>query len=248
MMNQLEARALIAEDEPLLRAQLRESLAMLWPALDIVAEAEDGNAALRALNEQRPDVAFLDIRMPGLSGLDIARAVAGRCHVVFLTAYDEHAVQAFDAGAVDYLLKPVETARLATAVGRIQARLSTPPADLSQLLAKLGPPVQEWLRWIHVANGSTTRIVSVGQVAAFIADAKYTRLLGLPYDAHIRKTIKELAQSLDPAEFRQISRSAMVALSAIERLERDNEGGMSLWVGGKALAVSQPYQAQFRQM
>jgi DNA-binding LytR/AlgR family response regulator len=245
-MNQ--AAALIAEDEPLLRAQLKEALAMLWPALQIVAEADDGVAALREIGERQPDIAFLDIRMPGLNGLEVARAAAGRCHVVFLTAYDEHALQAFDAGAVDYLLKPLDMARLALAIDRLKARLTTPPADLSQLLARLVPASHAWLRWIHAASGTTTRVVPVEQVAAFVADAKYTRLLGVGFDAHIRKTIKELAGALDPAAFCQISRSAVVALASIERLERDGSGGMKLWVAGAALVVSQPYQQQFRQM
>ncbi|WP_269531557.1 LytTR family DNA-binding domain-containing protein [Chitinimonas sp. BJYL2] len=240
--------ALIAEDEPLLRAQLGEALALLWPELQLVAEAADGTTALRAIAAQRPEIAFLDIRMPGLSGLDVARAAAGRCHVVFLTAYDEHAIAAFDAGAVDYLLKPLDLARLALAVDRLKARLATPPADLSRLLAKLGSAEPAWLRWIHAASGATTRIVAVEEVAGFVAEAKYTRVLGVDFDAHIRKTIKELAAELDPACFRQISRSAVIHLGRIERVHRDGSGGMSVVVGGATLTVSQPYQAQFRQM
>lgn len=240
--------ALITEDEPLLRRQLREALAQAWPALDIVAEAEDGEAALAALDSARPDIAFLDIRMPGRNGLEVARAASGRCHVVFLTAYDEHALAAFDAGAVDYLLKPLQTARLALAVERLQQRLSSPPADLQALLARLVPPKPEPLRWIHAACGLQLRIVAVEEVAGFVSDAKYTRLLGIGYDAHIRKTIKELAGSLDSSRFCQISRSAIVNLGRIERLERDGSGGMQLWLAGTALTVSQPYQGQFRQM
>jgi DNA-binding LytR/AlgR family response regulator len=186
--------------------------------------------------------------MPGLSGLDVAKAISGRCHIVFLTAYDEHAVQAFDAGAVDYLLKPLDNARLGVAVSRLQARLASPPADLSSLLARLAPANPACLRWIHAACGSTMRIVPVEQVHAFVADAKYTRLLGVGFDAHIRKTIKELSASLDPDHFCQISRSALVALAAIERVERDGAGTMKLWVAGQCLSVSQPYQGQFRQM
>ncbi|HEY9101466.1 LytR/AlgR family response regulator transcription factor, partial [Chitinimonas sp.] len=133
----MRVTALIAEDEPLLRLQLKEALAQAWPALEIVAEAEDGDAALAALAQQRPDIAFLDIRMPGANGLEVARAASGRCHVVFLTAYDEHALAAFDAGAVDYLLKPLQAGRLAVAVARLQQRLAQPPADLRALLASL---------------------------------------------------------------------------------------------------------------
>lgn len=244
----MNATALIAEDEPLLRGQLREALAAQWPALRVVAEAADGVAALAALVEHRPDVAFLDIRMPGASGLEVARAASGRCHVVFLTAYDEYALAAFDAGAVDYLLKPLDPARLARALERLRQRLAGPPADLRGLLDRLAPAEPERLRWIHASSGLQMRIVAVDEVAAFVAEAKYTRLLGVGFDAHIRKTIKELAGGLDPARFCQVSRGAVVNIGRIERVERDGGGGMRLWVAGTALAVSQPFQAQFRQM
>lgn len=245
----MRATALIAEDEPLLRAHLRDLLTALWPELVVVAEAEDGVAALAALAGQRPDIAFLDIRMPGATGLDVARAASGRCHVVFLTAYDDYAVKAFDAGAVDYLLKPLDPARLALAVDRLKARLSQPPADLGSLLPQLAAaPGAERLRWLHAASGMQTRIVPVDDVAAFVAEAKYTRLVGVGFDAHIRKTIKDLATQLDPACFRQVSRSAVVNLAKVERIVRDGSGGMQIWVAGVGYAVSQSYQAQFRQM
>lgn len=244
----MNATAILAEDEPLLRARLREVLAALWPELQIVAEADDGLAALAALNQQRPDVVFLDIRMPGATGLEVARAASGRCHVVFLTAYDEHALQAFDAGAVDYLLKPLDPARLAVAIERVKARLAQPPADLSGLLGRLQHSDAERLRWIHASSGMQMRIVAVEEVAAFVAEAKYTRLLGVGFDAHIRKTIKELASSLDPAQFCQISRGAVVNIGRVERLVRDGSGGMQLWVADTSLSVSQPFQVHFKQM
>ncbi len=240
--------AIIAEDEPALRARLREALAEQWPDLDVVAEAEDGIQALAALAKYRPDVAFLDIRMPGLSGIEVAEAASNRCHVVFVTAFDEHAVAAFEQGAVDYLLKPVKTDRLNIAIARVRAKLHQSPADLSHLLAALSAKPSERLRWIYASCGLQTRIVAVEQVAAFIADAKYTRLHGVGYDAHIRKPIRELAGALDPQLFQQISRGALVNLGRIERIFRDPLGGTRVLVDGLELAVSQPFQARLRQM
>ncbi|MES2295762.1 MAG: LytTR family DNA-binding domain-containing protein [Pseudomonadota bacterium] len=244
----MKAKAIIAEDEPLLCAQLQELLAQQWPELDIVAVARDGIEALAALVEHRPDVAFLDIRMPGATGLEVARAASGRCHVVFLTAYDEYAAKAFDHGAVDYVLKPVEAERFALAIARVQAKLNQAPADLSGIFRQLGNATPSSLRWIHASCGLQTRIIAVEQVAAFVAEAKYTRLLGVGYDAHIRKTIKELSASLDPEHFCQISRSAVVNLGRVERVLRDGSGNMKLSVAGMEMAVSQSYQAYFRQM
>ena len=149
--------AILAEDEPMLRATLREALAAQWPELELVAEAEDGVQALAALAKHRPDVAFLDIRMPGLSGIEVAAAVSGRCHVVFVTAYDEHAVAAFEQGAVDYLLKPLNPERLALAIDRLRAKLHQSPADLSRLLAQLPGKAPERLRWIYASCGLQTR-------------------------------------------------------------------------------------------
>ncbi len=240
--------ALIAEDEPLLRAQLRETLAEAWPDLQIVAEAQDGIQALAGLIEHHPDIAFLDIRMPGTTGLEVARAAAGRCHIVFLTAYDEYAVQAFDQGAVDYLLKPLDPARLAIAIERLRAKLTQPPADISDVMRQLGERGPSYLRWIHASSGMQTRIVATEQIAAFVAEAKYTRLAGVGFDAHIRKTIKELVVELDPEQFYQISRGGIVNLARVERITRDGSGGMKVCVAGAEMSVSQPFQARFRQM
>jgi DNA-binding LytR/AlgR family response regulator len=244
----MRPKAIIAEDEPMLRATLREALAVQWPDLELAAEAEDGVQALAALAKHRPEVAFLDIRMPGMSGIEVAAAVSGRCHVVFVTAYDEHAVAAFDQGAVDYLLKPLNPERLAVAITRVKAKLHQSPADLSRLLAHLSEKAPDRLRWIYASCGSQTRIVAVEQVAAFVAENKYTRLHGVSYDAHIRKTIKELASQLDPELFQQISRGALVNLGRIERISRDAMGSVKVLVEGLELAVSQPFQARLRQM
>lgn len=244
----MKATAIIAEDEPMLRATLREALAVQWPELELVGEAEDGLQALAALAKHRPDVAFLDIRMPGMSGLEVAAAASSQCHVVFVTAYDDHAVAAFEQGAVDYLLKPLNPERLALAIARVQAKLHQSPADLTRLLAELSGKTPERLRWIYASCGLQTRIVAVEQVAAFIADAKYTRLHGVGYDALIRKSIKDLASQLDASLFQQVSRSALVNLGRIERIVRDPLGGMKIVVDGVELAVSQPFQARLRQM
>jgi DNA-binding LytR/AlgR family response regulator len=246
----MRASALIAEDEPLLRAQLRETLAEAWPELDIVAEVEDGVDALAALVTHRPDVAFLDIRMPGTDGLAVARAAAGRCHVIFLTAYDEYAVQAFDHGAVDYLLKPIDPGRVALALERLKSRMAQAslPPDITPVVRQLSTTEPTHLRWIHASCGMHTRILDAEQIAGFVADAKYTRIIGVGADTHIRKTIKELATELNEAQFCQISRSAVVNLAHVQRVTRDGSGGMKLTVAEVELTVTQPYQGRFRQM
>jgi DNA-binding LytR/AlgR family response regulator len=243
--------ALIAEDEPLLRRQLRSTLAALWPQLEIVAECEDGVEALHAFEQHAPQVAFLDIRMPGLSGLDVARQLSGRCHVVFITAYDEHAVAAFESGAVDYVLKPVDTARLATTIARLKARLAAPPPDLQNLLKQLAlAPAKGHLTWIQATVGNKLRLITVDEIACFQADAKYTRVLTRDAEALIRKPIKELAQELDPAIFWQIHRGTIINIRSIDVVQRHDDGRMDVTLAGRLerLTVSQTYQHQFRQM
>ncbi|MEO6749983.1 MAG: LytTR family DNA-binding domain-containing protein [Casimicrobiaceae bacterium] len=243
--------ALIAEDEPLLRRQLRDTLALLWPQLSIVAECEDGIEALHAVEQHAPQVAFLDIRMPGLSGLEVARQVSGRCHVVFITAFDEHAVAAFESGAVDYVLKPVEAARLATTVARLKERLHTPPPDLRHLLAQLArTPAKGYLNWVQATVGTKLRLITIDEVICFQADAKYTRVLTRDTEALIRKPIKELAQELDPAVFWQVHRGTIVNIRCIDVVQRHDDGRMDVVLAGRSerFAVSQTYQHQFRQM
>jgi DNA-binding LytR/AlgR family response regulator len=172
--------AIVAEDEATLRHQLVEQLGQLWPELTIVGEAADGVQALRLLDEHRPDVLFLDIQMPGATGLEVAREASGRCHVVFVTAYDQHAVAAFDQGAVDYVLKPVSAARLFTAVSRVKQRLGTPPAHLEPTLGQIAPPGQparQYLRWINASVGQNLKLITVDEIAYFQADNKYTRVV-----------------------------------------------------------------------
>jgi DNA-binding LytR/AlgR family response regulator len=169
--------AIIAEDEPLLRRELKQALASLWPELAIVAEAEDGSQALQALDKHAPQLMFLDIAMPRMSGLEVARAAGRRCHVVFVTAYDQYAVSAFERGAIDYVMKPFELPRLAAAIDRVRERLAGVPANLEGLLASLierSVAKKRFLRWITVAHGRSVRLIPVNDICYFQADNKYT--------------------------------------------------------------------------
>jgi DNA-binding LytR/AlgR family response regulator len=245
--------ALIAEDEPLLRDELAEHLAHLWPELAIVGRAVDGVDALRLLVATRPDILFLDIRMPGVSGLEVARQAAGRCHVVFVTAYDQHAVAAFEQGAVDYLMKPISPARLATAVARLKERIAQPPADLSGLFARLQAQWTEGrahLRWINASVGTTIKLITVDEICYFRADGKYTRVATASSESLIRKTIRDLAVELDPALFWQIHRSTLVNVNAIAGVARDLRGYLQVRLKQRqeALPVSETYAHLFRQM
>ncbi len=196
-------RAILAEDEPVLRTGLRKLLAAVWPELDIVAVATDGLQATQLLERHRPDVVFLDIQMPGRSGLDVAKAASGRCHVVFVTGYDQHAVAAFEHGAVDYLMKPVTAARLLVACTRVRERLAAKPANLDALVAKLANVAESrraYLRWINVESGPNVRLVTVEEICYFQADTKYTRLVTADRESLIRLSLKELLEVLDPAD------------------------------------------------
>jgi|SRR5579862_1029099 len=243
--------ALIAEDEPLLRKQLREMLAVLWPEINVAHEAEDGIAALAAIERHAPDVAFLDIRMPGISGLDVARQCGSRSHIVFITAYDEHAVAAFESGAIDYVLKPVDASRLATTISRLKQRLSLAPPDLNRLLLRLAQaPTKSHLNWVQAATGNKLRLITVDEVVCFQADAKYTKVLTRDAEALIRKPIKDLAEELDPEQFWQIHRSTIVNIRCIDVVQRHDDGRVDVTLAGRKerFAVSQTYQHRFRQM
>ncbi len=256
--------ALIADDEDLPRAELRRMLAAAWPELRIVAECEHGPAAVEALDEFAPDIAFLDIRMPGLSGLDVARAASGRCHAVFTTAYDSHAVEAFNAGAVDYLLKPVRSDRLLQTVQRLQARLQAQAAapDLGDVVEKLsaqlqqrqalgsGGPTPPRLRWLSASVGDIIKMFSIDEVLFFQSDEKYTRVVTAGDEAHVRKPLKEIAEGLDPEVFWQIHRGVIVRADAIGRAQRDDAGRITLQLKQHAerLQVSQAYTWRFKPM
>ena len=209
--------AVIAEDEEVLRGELREMLAAQWPELDVVAEVGDGAAACRAVEELAPTVVFLDIEMPGASGLEVARRVSGKCHVVFVTAYDKYAVAAFERGAVDYVMKPFTAARLEATITRLKARLATPPADLTGLLQSLANLTQrkDYLRWITASQGDSLRLITVDEICYFRADHKYTLVVTPDSEALIRRPLKALADEVDPQVFWQIHRSALVSVKQI---------------------------------
>lgn len=261
MVDGAEATCVIAEDERLLRDALLGLLADAWPALRIVAECEDGGAALEAIAEHRPDVAFLDIRMPGLSGLDVAAAAAEASpgtRIVFVTAYDQYAVAAFEHGAVDYLLKPIVPARLAQTVQRLRTRPSPSPEDSATLLAVLAqlrrelPPAghQPPLVWLTASAGKETRLVLVDDVLYFRADSKYTVVVTAEGESLVRKPIRDLLDVLDPNVFKQIHRSTIINLKSIASISRDDTGrGIARLKGrNETLAISQPFMPLFRSM
>lgn len=252
-------RAVIAEDEALLREALVDALAKAWPELEIVAACEDGAGALEAIAEQRPDVAFLDIRMPGLTGLEVAAAALDASpgtRIVFVTAYDQYAVDAFEAGAIDYLLKPVAGDRLERTVQRLKARIEAgagADAALAPLLAKLAATLPqakpaEPAKWLTASAGSTTRLILVEDVLYFRADNKYTVVVTAKGEALLRKPIKELLDVLDPGDFRQIHRSTIVNLRAIDSIVRDDAGRGTLKLRNRpeTLTVSQAFMGLFR--
>jgi DNA-binding LytR/AlgR family response regulator len=251
----------IAEDEALLRNALVQLLAEAWPELNVVASCEDGAAALEAIAAHQPDVVFLDIRMPGLSGLEVAAALTDcspLTQVVFVTAYDQYAIDAFERGAVDYLQKPVAPERLAATVRRLKARAAGTGADaalLAALLRQLGdnlplagraPP----LVWLTASAGNETRLIMVDDIAYFQSDTKYTVVMTADGEALLRKPIRELLEVLDAAIFKQIHRSTIVNLKAIASIARDEmgRGVVRLKTRPETLAVSQPFMALFRNM
>jgi DNA-binding LytR/AlgR family response regulator len=240
--------ALIAEDETPLRDALRAMLGIAWPELEIVAECEDGIAAMEAIAGHRPDVCFLDIRMPGVSGLDVARAAAAaKAQVVFTTAYDEYAVRAFEAGAADYLLKPIQPARLARAIERLRERLATradiADADIDLLEARLKPTGTRLIRWISAAVGDSVRMLGIDEVLFFQAQDKYVRVVTADGEAIIRTPIKDILAGLDPDIFWQVHRGTVVRVSAIDRVRRDDLGKSVLSLRGRSDAL--PVRAAF---
>ena len=244
--------AIIAEDEAPLRAELRELLTQLWPDLQIVADCVDGGQAIDALKRHQPDVAFLDIRMPVADGLQVARSADSKTHIVFITAFDHFAVQAFEDGAVDYLLKPVDRERLQLAIDRIAARLAAGHApDLSAAFAKLEERLRarpERIKWITASVGSSVRMLAVEDVMFFQSDEKYTRVVTAGDEAHIRVPIKELLLQLDPDVFWQIHRGTIVRVGAIQSVRRDEDGKLQVSLSGRSetLAVSSSFAARFK--
>lgn len=254
-------KCIVAEDETLLRDALVELIRQAWPELEIAAECEDGGSALEAIAEVQPDVAFLDIRMPGLTGLEVASATiecSPKTQLVFVTAYDQYAIDAFDQGAVDYLLKPVSPHRLAQTVQRLKARMENGPLDvvaLTALLARLGAaPRREAeatpLVWITASTGKETRLIMVDDVLFFRADHKYTLVMTEDGEALLRKPIKDLLAVLDPNRFKQVHRATIVNLRAIASVTRDDTGKGLIRLRNRAetLAVSQAFMGLFRNM
>ncbi len=250
---------IVAEDETLLRQALVAELARAWPALRIVAECEDGASAVEALAEHQPSVAFLDIRMPGLTGLEVAAAAADaspRTQIVFVTAYNQYAIDAFERGAMDYLLKPVKPERLDATVARLQARDAVPDAaQMAALLEKLGALPQpasavQPLTWLTASAGRETRLILIDDVLYFRADNKYTTVMTANGEALLRKSVRELLDVLDPAMFKQIHRGTVVNLRAIDHVTRDDTGKGLIHLKGRneLLAVSQPFMHLFRAM
>lgn len=255
------ARALIADDEPHLAAYLRDGLALAWPELEIVGIAGNGPEALQLIEEHDPDVLFLDIRMPGLSGLDVARRAGEGVHVVFVTAFDQYAVEAFERAAVDFLLKPVTAERLAETVRRLRDRLRKPPAGdaikqaleaLSRALPALGGAASApgRLAWIRASIGSQVRLISVDEVCYFQANDKYTSVFTAEGEALIRTSLKELSEQLDPQRFWQIHRSTIVNLAHVAATTRELSGRtlVKLKTRPETLSVSRAFAHHFRQM
>lgn len=253
--------AVIAEDEALLRSSMLEQLRAAWPQLEIAAECEDGASALEAIDEHQPDVAFLDIRMPGLTGLEVAAAAAQaspRTQIVFVTAYDQYAIDAFEQGAIDYLLKPIAAERLAATVQRLKLRMASGTTDaavLSEVLARLGAalpknPSRPPLTWLTASCGRETKLILVDDVAYFRADNKYTTVMTAEGEALLRTPIRELLAVLDTDTFKQIHRSTIVNLKAVASIVRDDTGKGTVRLKNRpeTLTVSQPFMTLFRHM
>ena len=246
--------AVIADDEPLLRANLRTRLAKLWPELAVVHEMENGRGIEEVIAAHEPDLFFLDIHMPGVNGLEAARAVAGRAHVVFVTAFDQYAVEAFERGAIDYVLKPFNEERLGVTVERLRERLEMKPASVDalveQLAGRLGARPAEHLRWIKASVGSNVRLIPVEEVLFFQSDEKYTRVVTCDSEALIRKPIKELLDELDPAKFWQVHRATIVNVDHIASVKRGlkDQAEIALKDCTETLVVSRAFTHLFKQM
>jgi DNA-binding LytR/AlgR family response regulator len=245
--------ALIAEDEPLMRERLKDKLGEVWPELAVVAEAEDGSEALAMFDEHRPQIALLDIRMPGCSGLEVAAEIGAHCHVVFITAYDQYAVKAFEAGAADYLLKPVETDRLAAMKERMERKLATPPIDLSELVAQLRSSVKPdggRMKWVKAAVGKQVKLIPVDDVLYFQSDTKYTRVVLAAGEALIRTPLKDLLCELDPEKFWQVHRGTIVNLDAVSGVLREDAERQFIMLKNRQekLPISRQFTHLFKQM
>jgi DNA-binding LytR/AlgR family response regulator len=246
--------AIIADDERLMRDQLKLRLNQVWPELEILDEAKNGDEAIAMVEQHQPDFAFLDIRMPGKTGLEAAQAIGQNAHIVFITAYDQYAVEAFERGAVDYVLKPAEPERLQMTVERLKARLASPPADMSSMLTQLAKQMglgkPNYLQWIQASIGQELRLIPVEEILFFQSDEKYTRVQTARFEALIRKPVRDLAEELNPELFWQIHRSTLVNVNAIEGVTRDMRGRHLVLIKGQPdkLEVSRSFVHLFKQM
>ena len=261
-MTENQPTATIADDEPLLRTALKRQLGEVWPELKVLAQARNGREAVEHFEVHRPDICFLDVHMPGLSGIEAARRIGQRAHLVFVTAFDQYALQAFEHGVLDYLVKPVEPARLAETVARLKERLhaAQPAPDTEALLDKLAERLKgkvgpEPLRWIRASVGQALRLIPVERIDFLRSDEKYTRVAwrddgDQPGEALIRTPLKELLGQLDREHFKQVHRSVVVNLRAVSHVSRnDNEtGSIHLKDRNEVLPVSRSYLHLFRQM
>jgi DNA-binding LytR/AlgR family response regulator len=249
----MNVKVLVAEDEPLMRERLLHMLATAWPEARVVAVAENGLDAWDAWMEHEPQVVFLDIRMPGMSGLEVAERIGRQSHVVFVTAYDQYAVDAFDAGAVDYLLKPIQPGRLDKALVRLRDKLGSRPDDVSEVVrqvkAATAAPKTEKLKWLKASVGKQIRLIDVEEVLFFQADTKYTRVVLAGSEALVRIPLKELLGGLDTARFWQIHRGTLVNVNAIRAAERIDAERMQVLLRGsdEVLPVSRSFTHLFRE-
>lgn len=259
----MKATALIADDEPLLREALARQLSLAWPGLVVLAQARNGREAVEMQGALRPDICFLDVHMPGMSGIEAARCIGRAAHLVFVTAFDQYAVQAFAAGVLDYLVKPVEMERLAATVQRLQERLRSaahPVPETEALLLQLAAQIKRTaapppLRWIRASVGQLTRLIAVEDIDYLRSDTKYTRVAWrgdheAKAEALIRMPLKELIAQLDPQEFAQVHRSVVVNLRAISHISRTDSETADIHLRGRqeTLPVSRSYLHLFRQM
>jgi len=249
--------AVIVDDERLMREQIAGRLKEAWPELVIVGEAGNGREAVAMVGSLEPDIVFLDINMPEMDGIKAAQALAGKAHLVFVTAYDQYAISAFDHGAIDYLLKPVEPARVALACRRLRERLQQKPAPMDELLEELsqrfgssGVKPREYMRWVQASVGANLRMIPTSDILFFRAEDKYTRVQTEGFEALIRKPIKELIDELDPKEFWQIHRSTVVRVDAIAQVSRNFSGKQIVHLKGsdEKLEVSRSFNHLFKQM
>jgi DNA-binding LytR/AlgR family response regulator len=249
--------AVIADDERLMREQIIDRLKEAWPELLVVGEASNGREAVALVQGLQPDIAFLDISMPEMDGIQAAQAIAGKAHVVFVTAHDQYAIRAFEQGAVDYLLKPADAERVALTCQRLRARLEQAPDPMNELLAQLsqrlgtgGVKPREYMRWVQASVGANIRMIPTSDILFFRAEDKYTRVQTRSFEALIRKPIKELLEELDPAEFWQIHRATVVRVDAVEQVSRNFRGHQTVHVKGseEKLEVSRSFNHLFKQM